>query len=113
MDTEAIKAQIARFPVAFLVEREWKPETEANAKHIFQEIIKGVYEDAMERAIKAVKAKAIYTDRKGNEYAASIGHLEVEIAIRQELTEDAGGNIRVAKATDANQEGKQDENHIH
>ena len=48
-----------------------------------------VYDDAMERAIKAVRAKATVEGRHGP-VPVSIGALEVEIAIRQELTELAG-----------------------
>lgn len=51
-----------------------------------------IYSDAMERAIKAVREKATYTDKKGNKYEASLGALECEIAIRQELEKDAGGD---------------------
>lgn len=49
-----------------------------------------VYEDAMERAINAVRVKATVHGRHGS-VPISIGALEVEIAIRQELTPLCGG----------------------
>lgn len=51
-----------------------------------------IYEDAMERAINAVKARATVTGPHGP-IPVSIGALEVEIAIRRELTALAGGQI--------------------
>lgn len=51
-----------------------------------------VYEDAMERAINAVKTRATIEGPHGP-IPTSIGALEVEIAIRRELTTLAGGQI--------------------
>lgn len=53
-------------------------------------LVQLVYQDAMDRAIAAVKAKATRVGRDGP-VPISIGHIEAEIAIRQELTESAGG----------------------
>lgn len=63
----------------------------AGKKRITQ-LTQKVYEDAMERAINAVKARAT-VDGPHGPIPTNIGALEVEIAIRRELTPLAGGQI--------------------
>lgn len=66
--------------------------TRSAGKKRIARLTQKIYEDAMERAINAVKARATVAGPHGP-IPVSIGALEVEIAIRQELTDLAGGQI--------------------
>lgn len=78
----------------------WRATARAAGKNQLVELTQHIYADAMERAIGAVRRKSTSFTKRYGLQPVSIGHVEAEIAIRQELTESAGGHINVISPTD-------------